>query len=295
MTPDDTRHGSRAGYLAGCGHTCCTEANFRVSKRYRLEAQRNGGRTTVDPAPARAHLQYLQARMSLSAIADVIGSSASHLQNIVDGAHPVMLRGLASRILAVTVDTPIGTHWVDATGSRRRIQALAVIGYSFERVASMVDGCGGFNLREIAYGHRTRVRFDNEQQIKAVYDRLTRTGKPYTPSTHHERQGSARIVKRAKDSGWVSALAWEDGTIDDPAAQPTGVATSADQPAVLDESRIQRRINGDQAVKLHKGESAEIVRRMLAARVTPREINRRTGIKVERYAKVSEQSEQVAA
>lgn len=283
MTPDDPRHGQRSGYLAGCRETCCTVPNFRVSKRYRHEARLNGGRTTVDPAPVRAHLEHLQTRMSLSAIADVAGSSASHLQKIMEGAHPAMLRGLAARIMAVTLDTPIGTHWVDATGSRRRIQALAVIGYSFERVALMVGTCGPFNLREIAYGKRSRIRFDNEQRIKAVYERIIRTGKPYTPSTSCERQGAVRIMKRAKASGWVSALAWDDDTINDPTARPVGMITAAWEPAGNDDARIERRINGDRTVRLHRGESVEVVRRMLAAGHTQADIRRLTGLKPERY------------
>lgn len=283
MTPDDPRHGRRAGYLAGCRETCCTVPNFRVSKRYRHEARLNGGRTTVDPAPVRAHLQYLQTRMSLSAVADITGSSASHLQKIVDGAHPVMLRGLAARILAVTVDTPIGPHWIDATGSRRRLQALAVVGFSFERVATMVDGCGAFNLREIAYGNRERVRYDNAQQIREVFERITREGKPYTPLNHYERHGTARIMKRARESGWVSALAWDEGTIDDPAARPIGLITTEWDPAGYDESRVQRRINGDRSVRLHRGESVEVVRRMLADGHSQNAIRRLTGLKPDRY------------
>lgn len=298
MTPDDPRHGRRAGYLAGCRSTCCTIPNYRASKKYKLEAQRNGGRTTVDPAPVRAHIQHLQTRMSLNAVADIIGSSASHLRKIVDHAHPVMHRDLAERILAVTIDAPVGTHWVDATGSRRRIQALAAIGYSFERLATMTAGCGAFNLRQIAYGERSRVRFDNAREIHAVFDRITREGRPYTPRNHRDRTGAERMIRRANASGWVSALAWDEGSIDDPQARPVGLVTWDWDPAGYDETRIERRINGDRTVRLHKGETAEVVRRLRAAGVSSRTILRDYGIKAERYtAQISatQQEEEVAA
>lgn len=279
MTPDDPRHGKRAGYLAGCDQPCCTVPNSRWLKQYKLAAQRNGGRTTIDPAPVRQHLQMLQKRMTLGAIAGVTHSSASHLRKILDGQPAPMRRELAARILALKVTTPVGRHWVDATGARRRIQALAVIGYSFERVADHVETCGPFNLREIACGKRAMVRSETNACIAAAYRKLLRT--PFAPRNSYERAGMIRIQQRAAAAGWVSGLAWDH--IDDPAAEPVGLIHAGDEPGVYDESRVLARIAGDRTAKTRGPENVEVVRRMLAAGWTQNGIHRHTGLKAERY------------
>lgn len=283
MTPDDPRHGTRAGYLAGCRSENCTRAHTRWMKAYKLAAERNGGRTQIDPAPIRAHILTLLSRMTLGGIAALSGSSASHLRNILDGQHPTMRADLAARLLAISIDTPSGSHHVDPTGARRRLQALALLGFGFERLARMVDDCSAFNLREIAYGNRTRITSDHEQAIRVVFDRLVRDGRPYAPSNRHERAGAARIIQRAQRAGWVSALAWDGNSIDDPNARPVGIIDHHRAKQDLDEAAILQRINGVRTAKTRGAENVEVVRRMLAAGWTQSGIRRHTGLKVERY------------
>jgi hypothetical protein len=280
MTPDDQRHGQRAGYLAGCRTACCSEPNSRWMKRYRLAAYRNDGRTNIDPAPVRAHIQRLQKHMTLSGIAATVGSSASHLRKIMAGTHPTMRPDLAARILAVSATTQIGTHWVAGIGAQRRIQALAAIGYSFERIATLSDGCHKLNVRAIAYEERDWISSDYNESIKAVFDQLCMT--PYAPRNGHERAGVTRIMKRATASGWAPPLAWDDETIDDPAAKPVGLTGRYIVGDYIDEAAVLRRMAGDR-VTLTKDERIEVVRRLRAAQWTFGQIEEHTGLNVDRY------------
>lgn len=218
MNADDPRHGSWAGYNAGCRSTCCREAARRYQGR-RYHDARNG--------------------------------------------RPRML---------------------DITGTRRRIRALMRIGWSAELIAQHA-GVGKSWIQSLS-GRATLklVHRATRDRIARVYDELS--GRPGP---------SREVVKHAIRLGYVSPLAWEYLDIDDPNAEPVGVDDGQWRPAGYDESRVERRINGDRTIRLHKGESAEVVRRMLADGISSAQINRLTGIKVERYVKVSETRQQVAA
>lgn len=169
----------------------------------------------------------------------------------------------------------------DATGTRRRIQALIRMGWRYRDMDLWLsnDGATTHNLNRAD----TRVvHVDTARRVTEMYDALAmRTGP------------SARNRKLAEKWGWQGPLAWDDDTIDDPAARPQGInfRTAA---AVIDHAAIERVIAGDRSVKLHKGETEEVVRRLLAAGVSTFAINHDYGIKAERYIKLGDR-QKVAA
>ncbi|HEY3559629.1 MAG TPA: hypothetical protein VGL05_19305 [Kribbella sp.] len=296
MTPDDPRHGRRSGYLAGCRNTCCSEPNRRWTKQWRLQAARNGGRTTVPTEPIRQHVLQLQSSMSLSAIGKACGMNSSQMVRLVRGDHPRMWADTARRLLAVRPDMQVGGAYVSAVGSRRRVQALVAVGYGLERIEPYLSGYGRTNLRMLANGDRGWITSDVAQRIKAAYEELSMR-QPAAPTRQHQA-GITKSRNRARALGWVSPLAWDDDTIDDPNARPVGVITAAWDPAGCDDARIERRINGDRTIRLHRGESVEVVRRMLADGHTQNEIRRLTGLKPERYMaeiRAARQTEEAAA
>lgn len=171
-------------------------------------------------------------------------------------------------------------------GTIRRLQALCALGWTQGEIATRL-GVTRSRVSHLMRHSNKGVKPETAQAVTAVYDSLSMTVRV--------GREAGRMRRYAAAKGWAPPLAWDDETIDNAAARPVGLITSADQPAIVDESRIQRRIDGDRSIHLHKGEPAEVVRRMLADGFTSAEISRHTGIKVERYIKVSETREQVAA
>jgi hypothetical protein len=73
MTPDDPRHGTNAGYGAGCRETCCRDATNRYHKRLVLDHER-GVRRLVDVTGTRRRIEALMALgYSGQKIAEAIG------------------------------------------------------------------------------------------------------------------------------------------------------------------------------------------------------------------------------
>ncbi|HLS03092.1 MAG TPA: hypothetical protein VK054_14140, partial [Beutenbergiaceae bacterium] len=99
---------------------------------------------------------------------------------------------------------------VEATGTCRRLQALAVMGWPATVIAEHV-GVTRETLRAITHGERHRVLRATAQAVMQVFGDLCMAVGP-NPAT-------ATIAKR---KGWVSTLAWDD--IDDPNERPQGVA-----------------------------------------------------------------------
>lgn len=117
--------------------------------------------------------------------------------------------------------------YMDGLGSRRRLQALAAMGYSISDL-SLQLGYSRTYLGQILKGRR--VRSDNATNIGRIYDKLC-----MTPSDHPL---ATRARRHAEAMGWAPPLAWDD--IDHDA----GPASSYFTDPVIDEVRIQRVLNG---------------------------------------------------
>lgn len=98
---------------------------------------------------------------------------------------------------------------VDATGTCRRLQALAALGHPTVYIAGHLrtDSAGIVKLRN---GTRVRVSARRARQIAALYDELW------------DQQGPCdRTRRNAASKGWRLPMWWDDDTIDDPTAEPT--------------------------------------------------------------------------
>lgn len=98
--------------------------------------------------------------------------------------------------------------YVDSTGTRRRLQALAVLSWPTRELAARLGVHPG-QVRHWLCGTHPRVSVDTRSHVDALYRALAYTIGP-----------SARARDYAVRCGWVSPLRWADDTIDDPAAQP---------------------------------------------------------------------------
>lgn len=159
--------------------------------------------------PVRTHLEVLLSRgWGFRELADETGLTAPCLHLIISGEHEHVRVHTWDAIMAVPVPDRVVSKGglVDATGTRRRIQGLAAIGWPQTRVADRA-GISRGNLSNIL--KQRMVHAKAAAAIADVYDELSGTPGP-----------NQKVRDRAARLGWVSPFAWDEGTIDDPAATP---------------------------------------------------------------------------
>jgi hypothetical protein len=103
-------------------------------------------------------------------------------------------------------------RWVsrsDPTGTTRRLQALMAIGYTQAALCRAMQ-LNASHLNRLINGHLGyKVNAGTAAKVKDVYRQLS-----MTPGPHD------RARRFAKARGWAPPLAWDEDTIDDPAAKP---------------------------------------------------------------------------
>lgn len=186
------------------------------SSSYRLRYaydRANGVRRRVDATQTRHHLERLTTRgWTNRQIAIAAGLDPTTMSVIRSGRYAQVARHTAAAILAIRLDQdpPIPRGLTDATGTRRRLQALMVLGYPLPEIARQV-GVSYFSLIQTAHGKWSAVRTPTAQKIARLYRRLHLTPAPPTRTAEFVRN-------EAMEQGWVGPGAWDD--IDDPACQP---------------------------------------------------------------------------
>jgi hypothetical protein len=218
-------HGTLTAYHAGkCRCDPCRRASARHSKEWRLDKHR-GIERLVDAEPARVHVRLLLDRgMSYRAIALTAGWSS---RNSLDGALAAqrIRPGTLKRILAVNVHSDVRLdRYTDATGSSRRLRALAVGGWPTRDLARCLGARDPSTVQDIAAGRCSTIRLRTAVAIEELYDELW------------DRPGpSPRTAAIAARKGWLPALAWDDDVIDDPDHLPPDPRrTKASAPAIED-------------------------------------------------------------
>lgn len=94
-----------------------------------------------------------------------------------------------------------------AQGTRRRIQALAALGWSLAALQPHTGTCATY-LRRITRGEITRVEARTVLRIRTAYDALSMLPPP--TGTAREKQSVTRTLRLAAIRGWVPPLAWDD-------------------------------------------------------------------------------------
>lgn len=173
--------------------------------------------------------------------------------------------------------------FVDATGTRRRVQALIAFGWPLPLIADLLQV--SWSLRHVA--ELDLVSRDLQLRTRQIYSRLSMI----PPAGHCPPHQTARARSYARRRSWDPPFAWDDDTIDDPAAQPADWAVTIDRrrDEHVDEIAVLRRAQGDKKVTLTLREAAEVVLLCRAWRMTERQIELRTGLKPSRYISESHQ------
>ena len=229
MSRAPRRHGERARYIAGCRCDPCVKANAKYCKQYRWRSR--GSRLSIDPTEVRAHVESLT--MSLTALAAVSGVPRATISSIVNGKVKATSPATAAALLAVAPDAPIGHHYIDGIGARRRLQALAAIGWSGDVLAARLRYArrSVFDVRSGAQGVLTG---DFDQAIRALYEELQDT--PPVPTCRTDRSAVTRTVNEARKRGYLPPAAW-----DDPDRDPE----PGEDDDFVDEIKVERVVAGE--------------------------------------------------
>lgn len=236
-------HGTNAAYvLDECRCHPCAAACSEYNSTLKRDAAYGKARL-VDAAPAREHVRSLMAaNMGLKTVAARSGVSHGALSKLIYGAplpdggrRPPSARirqASADALLALLPDVSVLADGavVDATGARRRLQALGAVGWSVQQV-SQRSGIDRQALDKILRGATTSAR--TARAVREAYDALWNQAP--AESTHHEKCAASRARNSARAAGWAPPMAWDDETIDDPATAPALDGTQGRRGADLDE------------------------------------------------------------
>lgn len=223
-------HGTHACYVSDRCHCIdCSAANAAYEANRARQIAYGRWRGLVDAEPARAHVRALMAAgVGLKQVAKLSGIAPGSLWKLVYGAPQAdgdtrrssRIRGTTeTRLLAVTPDLPSYADGaiVDATGTRRRLQALVAIGWAQAQLARRL-GMTPANLSAIM--RRAQVLAATARKVQVLYGELSMSLPP--DETPHQRASSSRARGYAEARRWPPPLAWDDDAIDDPAAKAVG-------------------------------------------------------------------------
>jgi hypothetical protein len=278
LTPDDERHGTRAGatahYKEG-GKPCppCAQAAYQWEKKARLRRLREGDRMVELGEEAWTFLA--KTKVSRRVMGDAVGKNACFVTKMIR-------RGPSARVWVTSRDGVLAAKargtLVSPIGLQRRVRALSALGWSM-KVVSEIAGVSEESLYKIRSKENLRfVREDIRPGVVAAYERLSMKIPVRSRSVWTTQSKALR-------RGYHPPMAWDN--IDDPAERPRGVSKHSKEKHGLDEVAIRRRMAGDLTVKTHGEENREVVRRLLAEGKSTFWIQSHTGLQPSRYVHVT--------
>lgn len=210
-------------YQAGC-EECRTLAR-RVRKHRDLAKSKGQFLPDVPVSAVRPHVRKLhRAGMTAALIAAAApGVGADTVERLLrprSGGKKILRGATAAALLAVQPPRhrpPVRTTFVDATGTRRRIHAMAWMRHPFAAQAD-ASGLSADGISKIAHVRpdgTTRVRYVHKttaERIAAIYRRFAEVPGP-----------SVAAANMARARGWHGPAAWD--RIDDPDCIPEGPGT----------------------------------------------------------------------
>jgi plasmid maintenance system antidote protein VapI len=195
----------------GCTTAADTDGWCNTHYRVRLVTGENG---YVDAAPVAEHLRKLsRLGWAPTAAAQAAGVSHRTATQLLAGRWSRVRSATARAILALPLTLVESKLSVDATGTRRRVEALGRMGWTARSVSEAV-GLQPGSLSQILW--RGTVSFATAHRIAEFYQRNSGTF-----------GGNGTWARRAARLGYAPPAAWDDDTIDDPRAKPQGVRRAA--------------------------------------------------------------------
>lgn len=229
-------HGTAARYVGrpgqgirGCRCQPCRDAKNKADTLRHI-ANASGRPARIPAAPVADHIRdLLNAGMGWTRITRAAHCSSSTIKRIL-GGQDVVRRTVADRLLAVKY-RPAPGRTVNATGTRRRVQALLAIGHPVVNIATE-SGVDHSVIHDVLNG-AGNVRGMTFDRLAAAYDWLSQQ-----PPTDVRPSAVSVSRNRAAREGWRDPQWWEDyGGIDDPAFDPA----AADRVLNFHERAVLRR------------------------------------------------------
>lgn len=230
-------------------------------------------------AAARARIAELrEVGWTHSQIADAAGVHRNTVRYVHDGRRQRVRTSVEAAILSVQM-APIGARGMPTSiGLRRRVQALARMGWTAEDVAARAGTTAG-SLRTLATANRA-PSFRYAARVFAVYVELADTVGP-----------STRAAVCARTRGYPPPAAWDDD-IDDPSAVPL----CAPDAELVDEVAVQRVLSGHaHHGTLTEAERVRMVSLHMAHGGTPTSLAKLMGASHKRSKALIAQAVEVAA
>lgn len=233
----DRPHGTYAKYTAEhCRCDECREANRAYNERRNRQILYGQWQPFVDAEPVRDHVRYLQAAgMGWRRIAAAAGVTSSVVNKLLYGC-PSRGAAPSKRLRAATAEAilavqpsldALGAHThVDGAGTRRRLQALVACGWSVAALGRRL-GVTPQNMTRLMVAER--VYATTARRVITVYDGLWNAPPPRR--TSGEKGSVSRALKLARQREWPPPMAWDDESIDDPAAVPDGTELEPGHPS----------------------------------------------------------------
>ncbi|MGW6703561.1 hypothetical protein ACWGDE_01525 [Streptomyces sp. NPDC054956] len=212
-------HGSLSRHKwHGCKCRTCYDGYNEWQRRHHAAKRGNTYDNLIDAEPVRQHILRLQAAgISTTKLAKHLGCHPASIISFVRPAGPGRPRKrrtkpeTAARILAVTT-TEILPATVDATGTHRRIQALAALGWPLARIGPVIgihpSWVDDLLKKDVTSGQTAH-------SVRLAYERLAASN----PERHGVSKVSAnRARRRASGLRWAPPKYWAKfpGAIDDP-------------------------------------------------------------------------------
>ena len=275
------RHGTRAAYVKDrCRCPDCTAANTTASRIATRERIYGRWHPYVDAGPVREHIAALRgAGIGVERIAQLAGLSVSHIRQLAEHGRadsPGTQRvrpSTAIRVLGIGIGdaSRAPRSRVDATGTRRRLQALIAIGWPAELLADQLGRRPNSLSRSMT---AASVTARTAQDVATLYERLWNSRPPRMTSAQRATADAAQAHAAAR--GWLPPLAWDD--IDTDPTPPLATA-GAPQRNDIDQIAVDRALAGDHITyhDLTTVEQQEVVRRLTARGSSIRDIAAQLG------------------
>lgn len=198
------RCGTYSGYRSHLarGERSCEPCQI-AAREYDRARRAKREKQLVDPTIARRKLRAWMGRgATLDTISAASGVPRATLDFVSSDRRRLITRWTHDRIMR-SPEPDFGAY-IPAEGTRRRIEALAAIGWSQHEVARRLG-------KSESWGERVkrsrRVHRSTAEAVRRIYDELSMTPGP-----------SEWSRSWARAQGWIPPLGWDDDTIDDPGA-----------------------------------------------------------------------------
>lgn len=196
----------------------------RMYRQTRLRALREG--TWARPVyvtgeeleAVRRHVRSIQAALGLGVrwVASTAGVGSRTVEEALTGKTAKMTPDVAEALLGVSAEaclrriTP--TVQVHIAGTARRLQALAVEGWSSERLSTLLGIDPTLVRRHRGGTVRIRITWAHREQYRQLYEKIMAMPDP--------NGGSDWTTAHALARGYLPAERWAEEDIDDPLAEP---------------------------------------------------------------------------